>query len=808
MKTVSKTYEELLAENERLRQRLEEAEPTFEAIRGGEVDAVVVHGPAGEQVYTFEGADRPYRLLVEAMQQGVATLSRDGTVLYCNACFADLLQTPQERVIGAAGQSFVSDGDKPLWADILNRAGTGPLQCEFQLRRDDHFFPAALQVSPLPFRGALCLLVTDLTQQKQYEAWKHAENLLRASEVRYRRLFESAKDGVLILDTDTARITDANPFICELLGYSHADLMGKELWQIGLFEDKAANQAAVRELQDKQYVRFDDLRLRTRTGRPLDVEFMGNVYSEGNVSLIQCNIRDITERKHLQDNQRRLVALVESSEDAIVSKTLDGIIQTWNAAAHRLFGYSADQAVGRHISLIIPPDRAAEEDRIIASLRAGERVEHFDTVRVRRDGQLVEVSLTISPIRDETGQVIGASKIARDVSERKRLEQELRKYATDLSEADRRKDEFLAMLAHELRNPLAPIRNALHIIQMRGRERRQATRQAWGVIERQVESLVRLVDDLLDVSRISRGKINLQKQAVDVATILGRAVESSRPLIETRRHELQMTLPDEPMPVNADVTRMAQVVLNLLNNAAKYTSEGGRIWLTAEKTSSEVAIRVQDTGMGIPAEILPRMFDMFAQAERTLARSEGGLGIGLTLVRRLTEMHGGTVEASSPGLGQGSEFVVRLPLLTAIPSSVAPGNEGGQQRVQARAQRRILVVDDNRDSADSLAMLLRLVGHDVRTVHDGRQALVVAAAYRPDLVLLDIGLPGLDGYEVARRLRQEPWIGQTVLVALTGYGGEDDRQQAQAAGFTHHMVKPVDFDSLQQLLLALEPPTN
>jgi CheY-like chemotaxis protein len=359
------------------------------------------------------------------------------------------------------------------------------------------------------------------------------------------------------------------------------------------------------------------------------------------------------------------------------------------------------------------------------------------------------------------------------------------------------------MLSHELRNPLAPIRNALHVIQMRGHVRRQAVRQAWGMIERQVEILVRLVDDLLDMSRISQGKINLDKQAADVATIVSRAVESSRPLIDARKPELQVTLPDEPMPVEADITRMAQVVLNLLNNAAKYTPEGGRIWLTAEKGGGEIALRVRDTGMGIPANVLPKVFDLFTQAERTLDRAEGGLGIGLTLVRRLTEMHQGSVQAFSDGPGHGSEFVVRLPLLRETPLPLTPTKDGGKRSATAITRNRILVVDDNRDSAESLAMLLRLTGQDVRTVHDGRQALILAEAYRPDLVLLDIGLPGIDGYEVARRLRSVPWIGTTTLVALTGYGGEDDRRQARAAGFDHHMVKPVDFGALHRLLAAL-----
>jgi PAS domain S-box-containing protein len=367
-------------------------------------------------------------------------------------------------------------------------------------------------------------------------------------------------------------------------------------------------------------------------------------------------------------------------------------------------------------------------------------------------------------------------------------------------EADRRKDEFLAMLAHELRNPLAPVRNALHIIHMRGNERRQAVHNAHEVIERQVEHMVRLVDDLLDVSRITRGKINLQREPVDVAQIVARAVEGSRPLIDARRHTLEVAA-EGGLWVEGDATRLAQVLWNLLNNAAKYTPEGGRIRLAVERAAGAVLLRVRDTGMGMPREVLPKVFDLFTQAERTLDRAQGGLGIGLTLVRQLTEMHGGTVEAHSDGPGKGSEFVVRLPLLAA--GAEAPADADGP-RLRPTPRHRVLVVDDNRDSADSLATLLRLVGNDVRTAYDGRQALEVAAQYRPEMVLLDIGLPVMNGYEVARQLRTEPAYGHPVLTALTGYSSEEDRRRSLAAGFDHHMVKPVDFAALQEVLASLE----
>ncbi len=526
-----------------LRRQLEEAEETLRAIRTGEVDALIVEGADGERVYTLQGADHPYRAIIEAMQQGAVTMSGDGTVLYCNRCFAEMVKSPHEKVIGAAVADFIPVSQRSTFSAMLRHGRSQSIQDEFQFQAADGTLSAVyVALTPLPDAVSISMVVTDLTEQKKHQ--------------------------------------------------------------------------------------------------------------------------------HLQ-------------------------------------------------------------------------------------------------------------------------------------EANRKKDEFLAMLAHELRNPLAPIRNALHIVQMRGQERRTPVRQAWEMIERQVESLVRLVDDLLDVSRISRGKINLIKQMVDMATIVAHAVESSRPLIDARMHDLQVTLPNGPIPVNADVTRMAQVLLNLLNNAAKYTPERGRIYLDVEKTPSEVTIRVRDNGVGIPADLLPRMFDLFTQAERTLDRAEGGLGIGLTLVRRLTELHEGAVEAHSEGPGRGSEFVVRLPLLRATLPTVSATKSNDHNQINSCSRRRILVVDDNRDAAESLALLLRLVGHEVRTVYDGPQALVVAEGYQPGLVLLDIGLPGMNGYEVARQMQSASWSSHTKLVALTGYGGEDDRRRAQAAGFAHHMVKPVDLDALHRLLAAL-----
>jgi PAS domain S-box-containing protein len=502
---------------------------------------------------------------------------------------------------------------------------------------------------------------------------------------------------------------------------------------------------------------------------------------------------DVTGLKQAEVAQARLAAIVESSHDAIVSKTLDGIILSWNSGAERLFGYTADEAVGRPITMIIPPDRLGEEREILRRIRRGDWIDHFETVRVAKSGRKLDISLTVSPIRDSAGRIVAASKVARDISDRKRSEESLR-------EIDRRKDEFLATLAHELRNPLAPIRNAVQILQTQG-SLGPALEWARDVIDRQSRQLSRLVDDLLDVSRITRGKLELRKARVELREVLHVAIETSRPLIDASGHEFVVTMPPEPVYLDGDTTRLAQVVANLLNNAAKYTDRGGRIELSAERHGSDAVISVHDTGIGIAPDVLPRVFDRFTQAERSLARAQGGLGVGLTLVRQLVAMHGGSVEAHSEGLGRGSTFTVRLPVLIA--SQAVARAAQPDDPAAAGGGLRILVVDDNRDAAASLSMLLRIMGHETITAHDGIEAVAVADDFRPDVALLDIGLPKRNGFDVARDIRSRAWGGRVVLIAATGWGQESDRLKSKEAGFDHYLVKPVDPAGLIQLLASL-----
>jgi PAS domain S-box-containing protein len=369
----------------------------------------------------------------------------------------------------------------------------------------------------------------------------------------------------------------------------------------------------------------------------------------------------------------------------------------------------------------------------------------------------------------------------------------------EAQEADRRKDEFLAILGHELRNPLAPVRNALEIMRLRSRND-PTLKRAMDIVERQVQHMTRLVDDLLDISRIIRGKVQLKKEPLDLNTIIIRALETSQPFIENRQHQLSVSLPREPLWVEGDPARLEQILVNLLNNAAKYTEPGGRIWLTCTQEGEEAVIRIRDTGIGIPSEMLLRIFDLFTQASQSLDRSQGGLGIGLTLVRSLVQMHGGSVSAFSEGLGRGSEFVVRLPVLSGTgPRTLNPDSVDPKPKI-LDSKRRVLVVDDNVDAATTLSELIKLWGHEVYTAYDGPSAVEAALTYLPDIILLDIGLPRMDGYEVARQLRQEPRLSKTLLIALTGYGQEKDHQYSQEVGFDQHFTKPVDIQTLQRIL--------
>jgi PAS domain S-box-containing protein len=879
----------------------------------------------------------------------------------------------------------------------------------------------------------------------------------------------SIGDAVITTDVE-GRITYINAVAEALTGWSHANALTRPLASVFHIVDEEGREPtenpAMRALREGAIVGLANhtvLIAKDGSERTIDDSAAPIRNEQGNVSGCVLIFRDVSEKRRLEKqaasrlvDTRMLASIVESSDDAIVSKSLDGIIQSWNAAAQRVFGYSAEQAVGRHISIVIPPERISEEDRIIATLRAGRRVDHFVTERVRSDGRRIRVSLTISPVKDEAGNVIGASKIVRDVTkqheaeererhlladavaanakfralfdqgalfaaildvdgtivepsrtavegcgytraqvvgrrfwegpwwtpstslvdrirtatsdaasgrtiraempyfaadgrtrtiditilpvrgdtdrilflaatgtditdrkladserqkfvtlvesstdfigicdlqgvpvyvnpagldlvgldgmdharrvnvrdfffpedqsrvmdeffpgvmasghgemevrfrnfrtadarwmaykvlkltdpagqaiayatvsqdvtERRQLEDDLRTLAADLSEVDRRKNEFLATLSHELRNPLAPLRSMLEVLQRADGDRENVGR-ALDTMERQLGQLVRLVDDLLDLNRITHDRIELRKARVDVGSVIHDVVQAARPSIDAMGHEVQVSLPAESLFVYADAVRLTQVFGNLLSNSSKYTPGGGLIRVTARRHEDVAEIAFADSGIGIAPDQLKRIFDMFVQVDGTTKVSQGGLGIGLTLANRLVHLHGGSIDAKSAGVGRGSEFVVRLPIAAEHADDETQPLPSTPHTNRAH---RVLVVDDNRDAASSLALLLQIAGHETSRAHDGPSALEAAEKERPEVILLDIGLPTLNGYEVCRRIRAQPWGASVVLIALTGWGQEEDRRRSHEAGFDGHVVKPVEYAELMTLL--------
>lgn len=540
---------------------------------------------------------------------------------------------------------------------------------------------------------------------------------------------------------------------------------------------------------------------------------------QGNMRGFSKVTRDLTDRKkaeeELRRSEERFRMLVEGARDyAIYLLDPHGHVMTWNLGAERIKGYKADEIIGQHFSRFYPQeaiDRRWPEHELTVAAAEG-RFED-EGWRVRKDGTKFWANVVITALRDERGNLTGFSKITRDMTEQKRAEENaLRLHEESTArrvaeENDRRKDEFLATLAHELRNPLAPIRNSLQILKM-SRVDAATAQQTREMMERQVQHLVRLVDDLLDVSRVMRGKIELRREPVEMAAVIARAVETANPLIEAQGHELNIAVGDESMLLDVDPVRVAQVISNLLTNAAKYTEPNGQISLSAEKERDFAQLTVRDSGIGIAPDMLPHVFDLFVQADTASTRAQGGLGIGLTLVKNLVELHGGSVDATSAGLGRGSEFTVRLPLAKPKQTSLIPSDSGAHRLAAVPSGYRILVVDDNKDAATSLSFLLRLQGHEVRLAYDGATSLETAKEFHPHMIFLDLGMPGMDGYEVARRIRATPELRDIVLTALTGWGQKEDRQRTAAAGFDHHLVKPPEPKTIESLFADLKRTTG
>jgi PAS domain S-box-containing protein len=617
---------------------------------------------------------------------------------------------------------------------------------------------------------------------------RHAEQALRASEQDLSDFFENASVGLHWLDPD-GRIVRANRTDLATLGYSAGEYVGQLVTTFHV--DRPVADDMLDRLARGEALRNLPARLRCRDGGIRHVLISSSPrWERGRLAHSRCVVLDVTERRQADEIRGLLAAVVESTEDAVITKSLEGDILSWNAGARAMLGYTAEEVVGGPINVIIPESRRAEEQDILERVKQARRVEPFETQRIARDGSLIDVSLSVSPIRDEAGGIIGASSIARDIGPRKALEQSLR-------DSDRRKDEFLAVLAHELRNPLAPIRSGVAALRLALPE--DATlRHVGGIIERQVRHMARLLDDLLDVSRITHNKLELRMEPLTLQAVLDSALETSRPLVESAGQTVSLTAPRGPLPIVADAMRVSQVFANLISNASKYSHAGATIRIDVTAHEREVAVTVSDDGIGIAAEALPAIFDVFSQTSQARTRAQGGVGIGLSLVKGLVDLHGGRVSARSPGLDQGSTFEVRLPLAPAPAHAVAasPADPAAVDPLE----RRVVIADDNRDGADSLTLVIQAFGCDVRTAYDGAGAIRETAAFRPHVVFLDLGMPGMDGLEAARRIRALPDGARVLLVAVTGWGQERDRQSTSHAGFDAHVVKPADPLALRTLI--------
>lgn len=612
----------------------------------------------------------------------------------------------------------------------------------------------------------------------------------------FRDLVESVHDYAIFLLAPDGRIVSWNAGAERIKGYTAGEIIGRHFSTFYTPEALAARWPEEELRRARHLGRFEDEGWRVRKD---GTRFWANVIitalqdAHGNLRGFSKITRDLTERRRqeqtLKESEETLRLLVEGVKDhAIFLLDPEGRVQSWNAGAERLHGHAAEEALGRSAEIFY-----TEEDIAAGKPQTELAIAHHagfsaDTGwRVRRDGARFWADATLTALRQRDGTLRGFAQITRDLSERRRVQ--------ELESEGRRINEFIAMLAHELRNPLAPIGNAVGILQKVG----TAPEVQWvtRLIGRQVVHLSRLVDDLLDVSRITSGKIQLRQEPLDLCAVVAAAVESMRSLVAGYGHELEVVLPEGSIPVTGDPTRLTQVVVNLLTNAAKFTPRGGRVQVRLEQRGVNAYLHVVDNGIGMSKPLIDSAFDLFVQGERGIGREEGGLGIGLTLVKRIALLHGGSVTATSAGPGQGSAFTVSLPI-----GHRAAREDTQPVRTRAGNGRRVLVVDDNEDAAASLAALLRMSGYRVVMAPNGREALRLASLHPPDVALLDIGLPDLGGCEVARRLRQTPGLERTRLVAMTGYGQDEHRRATQEAGFDVHLVKPVDHDELLQALEA------
>jgi PAS domain S-box-containing protein len=740
-----------------------------------------------------------FRLIVEsATDVAIFTVTLDGRIVSWNSGAERILGYTEEEILGKHVSIIFTPADTARGRVAFEMQGALYQGHEnddrWHVRKGGVRFWANGLMMPLRddagvVKGYLKIL-RDRTEQKR------ARDALKLSEERFRIAVDAARLGLWHCELPARTLVWDDQCKKHFGLPADAEVTMETFYELVHPEDRERTREAV-ERAIAEHTPFDrEYRIITPDGRARWIQAIGRgFYDEsGEPYRFDGVTIDVTDRKEaeeaLRESEKRFRSMADTAPVLIWMASTDGSLSYFNTPWLELTGRSMEQELGDGWAAgVHPEDRA----RCLSTYRAAFKARRSYDIeyRLRRhDGSYRWIFVKAGPLFTPGGEFTGFIGSGIDITDRKLAEQALK-------DADRRKDEFLAMLAHELRNPLAAINNA---VQLSLRPTRDED-LVWSkeVIDRQAKHLARLIDDLLDVSRITRGKIRLNKERLDLAPIIVRAVEAVRPLMEARQHQLTLSIAPGPMRLLADATRMEQVLVNLLTNAAKYTDPHGHITLSAHH-DGKIILRVKDTGVGISSELLPHIFDLFTQAERSIDRSQDGLGIGLTLVKRLVEMHGGTVAATSDGPGKGSEFIIELPTVADAAEERPAPQPRRRRQEHAPAGLRVLVVDDNLDTAAGMAKLLGASGYRVSAAHDGLRALEVARAERPDVILIDIGLPGMDGYLVAQELRKDDCCKNAVIIAISGYGQEQDRRRSRQAGIDHHLVKPVDYDALLALL--------
>ena len=702
-----------------------------------------------------------------------------------------------------------------LWPGLLSTALGGLLAwylfipLEFSFAASDATAPAQL-VTFLLAGVLISFLAESLHKARRETEESEAHERERREELRV--TLASIGDAVITTDA-LCRVTFMNKVAELLTGWKHEEASGRALEEVFHIVNEQTREQAENPAQkvvEKGIIMglANHTVLISKDGveRPIDDSAAPIRDKDNRLAGVVLIFRDISERRRSELALAQLGAIVESSEDAIVGKNLDGVITNWNAGAERVFGYSAEEAIGRNITMLIPPDRLSEETIILQKLRRGEPVEHYETVRMTKDGRQIFISLSVSPIKNKAGEVVGAAKIARDITERKRIEESLRATAVErerllereqaaraqAEEANRMKDEFLATVSHELRSPLHGMLGWVKLLQAGKLGQEEATR-ALDAIERNARSQAQLIEDLLEVSRIVAGKMRLDVRPVDLAATMEAAIESIRPTAAVKGVRLQTILDPLAGPISGDAQRLQQVVWNLLSNAVKFTPKGGRVQVLLRRANSHVEIVVSDTGQGISPEFLPHVFERFQQASSGSTRKHGGLGLGLAIVRHLVELHGGAVRAESLGEGQGATFVIDLPMMIARQTVPAIEQDGGEFTGQPTLDGlRVLVLDDDAEARDLLGALLKGCAATVYAAGSAANARRILETDHVDVILSDIEMPEEDGYSFIRSVRAIQKTRTTPAVAITAYARSEDRTRAMLAGFQFHLPKPVE----------------